>query len=526
MAFHDLEDPQDPPEPRRVTRLKCDRVRFNTDSCVPDPEALIVLRAVYQIFEQQPDLALLVASHTDKQASDESNQKLSNARSRSIVLLLTEDPEVWADHVVEHRKTQSTTTLQKDVDDVLTHFAAYNNWPDVKPPAAGRVKRFKELCDVRYDDIAFKTTNDQPDHDLWLCVALSYHHVLRDQLGLGTLSEMNDKFVKKVQWLDPEHPSIGCGERLPLITTGGEDQRENRRTEFLFFPKENRPTRPAKEAAVKAGQPPAWLEELADPKRVTFKAIKCPTPGIFKTPVHGNILFVIDCSGSMNAIIQAGRTRLELAKSQLVGCLQNLDENDRFGIVAYSSDYQPKDLPAVQAVRTLFNQDVSGKVESMTPLLRPAKPEFVDKGIAWVNALEQGGQTMTGPALEVAFRCQSVIEKEADGTTPIPMTVLLLTDGEPTPSTDQRKNAAPRDDYSKAERDWILKMIPTWNKKGWTLDVVGLLPNDESTTTRRFGGFLEALVAKSPVMAGGRKGTYTPWKPQLPPPQTKNPPKK
>jgi hypothetical protein len=130
-----------------------------------------------------------------------------------------------------------------------------------------------------------------------------------------------------------------------------------------------------------------------------------------EAPGHGSIyggiessavLFVVDFSYSMHVKVMAGDgtnpTRLDYVKESLVAALeQQLDEDDTFNIIAFSTDVRPWK-------RKLVKANAAGKRDAAR----------------WVRALRPDGETNIADALELSFQ-----HPEVD-------TIYFLTDGMPT----------------------------------------------------------------------------------------------
>ncbi|CAN5619303.1 VIT domain-containing protein [soil metagenome] len=118
-----------------------------------------------------------------------------------------------------------------------------------------------------------------------------------------------------------------------------------------------------------------------------------------------DICFVIDTSGSM-----AG-AKLEQAKKALLFCLANLNANDRFEIVRFSTESE-----------SLFGALVAPDAANL------------DKARAFVTAMKPIGGTAIKDALDVATALPLKQSAPADETKPAsrPYTIIFLTDGQPT----------------------------------------------------------------------------------------------
>ncbi len=119
-----------------------------------------------------------------------------------------------------------------------------------------------------------------------------------------------------------------------------------------------------------------------------------PPPVFFGEEIESendSICYVIDCSGSMRRF-----GRLDRAKEELRRSVGALTPNVRFNVIAYSCS-----------------------VSSWRPATVEATPENKAQALQWVDALEAGGGTATGPATALAL---------ADGQC---LAFVLLTDGAP-----------------------------------------------------------------------------------------------
>ncbi|HTL30108.1 MAG TPA: VIT and VWA domain-containing protein, partial [Tepidisphaeraceae bacterium] len=116
-----------------------------------------------------------------------------------------------------------------------------------------------------------------------------------------------------------------------------------------------------------------------------------------------DIVFVLDTSGSM-----ADRGKLEQAKKALNFCLANLNEDDRFNIVRFSTEAE-----------TL-----------MSELEHPTK-ERIDRARDFIKGLKPTGGTAIDEALATALKCRQA----GDDSKTRPFLIVFLTDGAPTVGT-------------------------------------------------------------------------------------------
>jgi Ca-activated chloride channel homolog len=123
------------------------------------------------------------------------------------------------------------------------------------------------------------------------------------------------------------------------------------------------------------------------------------SPGIDadeKNIVAKDVAFVLDTSGSMSG------QKIEQARNALLFCVRNLNEQDRFEVLRFSTD-----------------------TESLFRELRPASKDNVQKAESFIEKLK----AQNGTAIDDALR-QAIELRPADSTRPF--VVIFLTDGLPT----------------------------------------------------------------------------------------------
>ena len=110
-----------------------------------------------------------------------------------------------------------------------------------------------------------------------------------------------------------------------------------------------------------------------------------------------NMVFILDSSGSMSG------KKIEQAKRALGFCIENLNPNDTFEIIRFST-----------AARNLFGR------------MSPADPGKVKAARNFIDAMEASGGTNIGEALEKAF------DSIGDGQNENASSIVFITDGKPT----------------------------------------------------------------------------------------------
>jgi Ca-activated chloride channel homolog len=117
-------------------------------------------------------------------------------------------------------------------------------------------------------------------------------------------------------------------------------------------------------------------------------------------PRAKDIVFVLDTSGSM-----AEKGKLDQAKRALNFCIANLNEDDRFNIVRFSTEAEP----------------------FFAELERPQK-ERLERTRKYIDGLKPTGGTAIDDALEAALKCRQS-DGDSEGR---PFLIVFLTDGAPT----------------------------------------------------------------------------------------------
>ena len=148
----------------------------------------------------------------------------------------------------------------------------------------------------------------------------------------------------------------------------------------------------------RTGDQPGYFLLLASPGMDTRE----------KPVVPKDVAFVLDTSGSM-----AGK-KLEQAKKALQFCVENLNDNDRFEVIRFSTEVEPLFDRLVEA--TAANR---GKAEEFIKDLRPMGGTAIDDALKKALGLRPG--QAAGPA--------------SDAVAGRPFVVIFLTDGQPTIGT-------------------------------------------------------------------------------------------
>lgn len=130
-----------------------------------------------------------------------------------------------------------------------------------------------------------------------------------------------------------------------------------------------------------------------------FMARLSPAFASDKKPLPKDISFVIDTSGSMSG------KKIEQAREALQFCLRNLRDDDRFNVIAFSTEVRPW----------------RDQLVAVTEQSRGEAREYV-------SSLSAGGGTNINDALLTALKQESAVSREGSR----PRMIVFLTDGLPT----------------------------------------------------------------------------------------------
>lgn len=547
-VWSEAEDYTGEPTPRHVIRTNCGKINFHTASSRFLPPGLEVLRevAIYLAQDAHADYRVLIAAHTDTQDSHENNQVLSDARAKSTLAVLQNDAKAWLE-VCE----ASGGDRAKDVRDMVAW--ALDALP-LRPYAKGKARSvtgFKAAYAEAYPKSPLAGAAGVADDDFWKMVLSLYRsHIFRyvpawrlegtkgwaaalqqgekwhksrhDQWVRGgrkgaeplppikavrerqACAQVISRTLREVKWADPSQPAIGCSERDLLVPT--EDNRAeegNRRVEFLYFPTEQDVPKTGEEGlppdprVLKEGTLPPWhLEAVYASGRYEFQDLGCPEPYFGDHPLPpGNVVFVIDRSGSMKA-----GGRWEDLQNRLLLVLSLLDRRYHFGIVSFANE-----------VTCLWGTPGAAQ-------LKTASEANLRQAVDWVYSLEPGGGTATYIALEGAFRSvglraitradgeQNSLEFLSDGA-PNPRKqkcehcreVYDLVRSETCPACGQaqaHRNAPPEWDTAR-EIEELLTEAKANNTQGWRLNATAFIPERLGANDLLSKGFMEDLTKLS-----------------------------
>jgi hypothetical protein len=414
-------------------RLECSQLAFNHDShlVLPDKGLAVILLALRKSHDTKRHLVL--CGHTDASGKDEHNEELAANRCINVLALLEGKRRPWAESSLANYKKLPQAKKTKDTDYL-------DKWlPESTSRAYGGLEAWQEIFDWYEEKLATLLAKEPdlppPLKDLreglkWVdakrktvSCAEQYLKVnpkssmSREQLD--TLSSWDDNATGEKQKTKQEE----VNEELKVET--------NRRIEFLWFEPDRLPwekgdepdnDEEAREEIYGAGGWETWDYQSNDGP-FTFDQIDCP-PALAIAPPPGDVLFVIDLSGSMEASFATGqlprgsteKSRWMVLQAHLDATLESLRREPRkFGILRFGTRVEENvdffKLNGLDSDRLVEASDI----EAARNWVRGQKPFTGDLG-----------KTNTYGALEQALK---VDELEA---------IVFLSDGIPSTGTSTK----------------------------------------------------------------------------------------
>jgi outer membrane protein OmpA-like peptidoglycan-associated protein len=213
----------------RVVLARLVGMFFATDKTFLLPSGLATIRAVKQLYDENPRATVLAVGHTDTTAQAEHNLVLSTDRADALVAYLSDRVEVWLDWYGSHRLASQRWGRAED----LLMIGAM---PDAatRDPSEDPVRFYQRTRGLEVDGVAGPKTRE----------ALVGEYMAFD----GTTLPANTKAEIH-----------GCGENFPAQATGDEqDVAENRRVELFLFESEIMPPPPGPHSSADAPEYPEW----------------------------------------------------------------------------------------------------------------------------------------------------------------------------------------------------------------------------------------------------------------------------
>jgi hypothetical protein len=479
-VWAELEDELAPTPITTIVRLSCEKLSFHTASPVVLPPGLLVLRDVLTYAKGKQDEGderlLLITAHTDTVDADAKNQALSDRRALSVRLLLEFKRREWAELCAEHFRP-------KDVKDVLRWAAVCWLWKCHPERDPNPVVAFKTGYEGKFQ-ITLSDKSAATNASFWACVfGLYQHRLYKDLLGVDAKQKENP-YHAALKWLDPEHPSIGCGERHLLVHTADEvSEVRNRRIEILFLTPEQKP----EEGSEEIEGHPAHLEAVYDARRYKFYDLPCPKPVYHDHELHaGNVVFVLDVSTSMQGV------RIERARRELIGAIQALDESFNFAVVTFALEAETVwwtgPTRKIDSERT-DERSAADFERGAKAQLKKATQKNCDDAIARVSEIPLDAATNTRAGMLAALDATGLRTIDADLGEQ--NTLELLSDGSPTPRfmkggvEVERGTPGARRQTVNTECARVLQETTQANTAGWVINTTGFFAKWEYDSARR-----------------------------------------
>ncbi len=189
----------------------------------------------------------------------------------------------------------------------------------------------------------------------------------------------------------------------------------------------------------------AYLRAKRDTKSgtaSTWEIEKSKVGGEFfgmKTPSR-QMIFVIDCSGSMEALVtekdkfEDGHypdlSRIEIVKTELMRTIDRLEPYVKFNIISFATKVRPwKDK--LQPASITVKSSAKDWVKTLTAIGGASKEDLASVGLVSSANLDQG-KTNTFDALKTALGVNEVRTADANYTKVEADTIFFLSDGRPT----------------------------------------------------------------------------------------------
>jgi hypothetical protein len=210
------------------------------DTTPPEEElwrrsGLVYVAVTYLFSDRNPEYRMLLAGHTDTTGSDEVNFKLGELRAQNFLFLLRGERRKWVDNCLSRSKVE-------DFQRILKYFSTRRGWAsdpgDVDNQLGDQtrqaVKGFQQNFNKDFGRSIAVDGDVGPE--TWGAIFDVYMDELASLLDVNV--EALGGFRQKLKFVDPAHPTITCGKRVPIEAPDRDNFRSatNRRVEVLFFP--------------------------------------------------------------------------------------------------------------------------------------------------------------------------------------------------------------------------------------------------------------------------------------------------
>lgn len=199
-----------------------------------DRVTLALVAIIYRIIENNPELRLLVAGHSDAEEAD--GDELARGRARNFCALLTGDRELFIATCAAHSAAADF--------DPIGHFvaAAFGwGWRTGGDPQDA-LRGFRAAYNEARSTASFKSFFKQPltvdaalGADDWGALYDCYLVVIAALMGTTSESGLS-RFRSALRFVDPDHPAQAFGAAVPREAAVTWRSLAQRRVEVLFFP--------------------------------------------------------------------------------------------------------------------------------------------------------------------------------------------------------------------------------------------------------------------------------------------------
>jgi hypothetical protein len=195
---------------------------------------MVYVAVVYLFLQSNPSYRLLLAGHTDTTGQDEHNFELGDLRAHNFLHLLQGDRKKWVEN------SMSRTSVE-DKQRIVKHFGRRRRWGcdpgDINGEDSETTREAVRCLQSHFNEDfgASLEVDGKFGRETWGAVFDLYMNELAQLLE--TTVEGLDAFRQELRFAIAEHPTITCGERIPVDEPQRDDFRSstNRRVEVLFF---------------------------------------------------------------------------------------------------------------------------------------------------------------------------------------------------------------------------------------------------------------------------------------------------
>jgi outer membrane protein OmpA-like peptidoglycan-associated protein len=205
--------------PPRIIRLRMTGLLFDTDKTFLLPKAMRGIKRLVEIYEEHPNMAVVVTGHTDRVGDPSYNLGLSDERAQSIAHYLRDEVDGWLKWYSKQPHSQAWGTLEDQ--HMLTAVVDDAGDPFYDGPVHGVLDADTQDAVKRFQTSRGLTVDGIPGPQTRRALVTAYM-----QLDGTTLPE------------GAEVELLGCGENHNEVPTDdGVEEDQNRRAEvFLFDP--------------------------------------------------------------------------------------------------------------------------------------------------------------------------------------------------------------------------------------------------------------------------------------------------